>query len=129
MVHLNHQVSPRGLSGVSSLRLQRIVSAITQRFVLTVLAATEKDLSRCFSLVLDRCKRCRFVGAVTEGLFVAETALAPEVAFTGHNFDAVRAFLANRRCIAHFVFSMFWSRKSAGHKECDQEEAYRLESS
>ena len=69
------------------------------------------------------------MGAVTEGLFAAETALAPEVAFTGHNFDAVRSFLGNRRRIAHLVFSMFWSRKFAGHKERDQERADGLESS
>ena len=129
MVRVNQRGLSTGLSGVPSLRLQRIVSAITQRFVLTVLAATEKDLSRCFSLVLYRCKRCRFVGAVTEGLFAAETALAPEVGLTGLNFDAVRPFLSNRRCIAHLVFSMFWSRKFAGHKERDQERADGLESS
>ena len=69
------------------------------------------------------------MGTVAEGLFVAETALAPEVAFTGYNFDAVRLFLGNRRCITHLVFSMFWSHKFAGLKECDQEEAYRLGSS
>jgi hypothetical protein len=34
-----------------------------------VLAATEKDLFRFFSLVLYRCKRCGFVGAIAEGLF------------------------------------------------------------
>lgn len=108
MVHLNHQVSPTGLSGVSSGWLQRVVSAITQRFPLTVLAATEKDLFRFFSLVLYRCKRCGFVGAITEGLFAAESALAPEVTFTGLNVDAVRFFLANRRRIAHFMFQWCW---------------------
>jgi hypothetical protein len=105
------------------------VSAVTQRFAFTVLAATEKDLFGFFSLVLYRCKRCGFVGAIAEGLFAAEAALAPEVTFTGLNFDAVRFFLANRRRIAHIVLQVCWSRKFAGDKESDQEQPDRLESS
>ncbi|GEM_PF-5943829 len=105
------------------------MSAVTQRFAFTVLAATEKDLFRFFSLVLYRCKRCGFVGAIAEGLFAAEAALAPEVTFTGLNFDAVRFFLANRRRIAHIVLQLCWSRKFAGHKDRDQETAAWLESS
>ena len=67
--------------------------------------------------------------AVTERLFVAEAALAPEVGFTGLDFDAVRLFLGNRRRIAHLVFQVCWSRKFAGHKERDQARAGRLKSS
>ena len=67
--------------------------------------------------------------AVTERLFVAEAALAPEVTFTGLNVDAVRFFLANRRRIAHFMFQLHWSRKFAEHKEHDQERVDWLESS
>ena len=67
--------------------------------------------------------------AVTERLFVAEAALAPEVGLAGLNFDAVRAFLGNRRRIAHLVFQVYWSWQFAGHKECDQERVDQLESS
>jgi hypothetical protein len=48
------------------------------------------------------------VGAVAEGLFAAEAALAPEVTFTGLNVDPVRFFLANRRRIVHFMFQLCW---------------------
>ena len=97
------------------------MSAVTQRFVLTVLTATEKNLFRFFRLVLYRCKRRGFVGTITERLFAAEAALAPEVTFTGLNFDAVRFFLANRRRIGHIVLQLCWSRNFAGQKEHEQE--------
>ena len=97
------------------------MSSVPQRFALTVLTATEKDLFRFFCLVLYRCKRRGFVGTITERLFAAEAALAPEVTFTGLNFDAVRFFLANRRRIGHIALQLCWSRKFAGHKEREQE--------
>ena len=96
------------------------MSAVTQRSVLTVLTATEKDLFRFFRLVLYRCKRRGFVGTITKRLFAAEAALAPEVIFTGLNVNAVRFFLANRRRIGHIALQLCWSRKSAGHKEREQ---------
>ena len=61
------------------------------------------------------------MGSITEGLFVAEATLAPEIGLAGLNFDAVRAFLANRRRIGHIALQLCWSRKFAGHKEREQE--------
>ena len=61
------------------------------------------------------------MGTITERLFAAEAALAPEVTFTGLNFDAVRFFLANRRRIGHIALQLGWARKFAGHKEREQE--------
>ena len=44
--------------------------------------------------------------AVTERLFVAEAALAPEVGFPGFDFDRVGAVLGSYRRVAQFLFSL-----------------------
>ena len=53
--------------------------------------------------------------AITEGLFVAEAALAPEVGFTGFDFDRVGAVLGSYRRGAHILFSLLSSFRLAGN--------------
>jgi hypothetical protein len=48
------------------------------------------------------------VRAVTERLFVAEAALAPEIGFPGFDFDLVGAVLGSYRRVAQFLFSLIF---------------------
>ena len=52
--------------------------------------------------------------AVTERLFVAEAALAPEVGFPGFDFDRVGAVLGSYRRAAHILFSLLLSYRLTG---------------
>jgi len=46
------------------------------------------------------------VRAVTERLFVAEAALAPEVGFPSFDFGRIGAVLGSYRPVAHFLFPL-----------------------
>ena len=90
------------------------MSFITQRFSGTFLAATEENLFMLFSFIFYGRERCGFVRAVTEGLFVAKTALELKVGFTGFDFDHVGAVLGSCRYVHHILFALLLSYRSAG---------------
>ena len=82
------------------------MSSIAQWFAGTLLTATEEDLLGFFGFVFYGREWRRLVRAVTERLFVAEAALAPEVGFPGFDFDRVGAVLGSYRCVAQLLFSL-----------------------
>jgi hypothetical protein len=99
-----------GVKDVTPGILQFLVSAITQRLVFTMLAATEEHFFGFLRNILYGPKFRVCVGTITEGLFGTLTACAPKVRFTGIHFYGVRKFLDDfRGCHGMKLQGIFFS--------------------
>ena len=77
--------------------------AVAKRCLGACFAAAKPNCAVFFGGVFHRGKSGALVTAIAEGLFGRAPARAPEIGFSGFDFDRIGGLLGNDRCVRHHV--------------------------